>query len=78
MLWGQSKKFLLADGCAVSNFLLGPGPDGMGVELLTVIVPKKKRDTLELSAGSVIASQCTVENHYENVQPVAIHQRLVL
>lgn len=29
---------------------------------------KKKRETLELSAGSVIASQCTVENHYENVQ----------
>ncbi len=46
----------------VSNLLFNPGRDGMGVEILNVT-----KYTFELSAGSVIASNCTIENHYENV-----------
>lgn len=46
----------------VSNLLFNPGRDGVGVEILNVT-----KYTFELSAGSVIASNCTIENHYENV-----------
>lgn len=50
----------------------------MGVELLNVIVPKRNETLLNYQQGSVIASHYRVENHNENVQPVAIHQRLLL